>query len=797
MTPEKFDKQNPTFRRIAAALLALSVCLVGAAVACMEVQSSLRAYVGGESLWSKGQKQAIYYLRRLAQSHAAADYEDFRAAIDVPLGDHEARLELEKPEYDDSLARAGFIRGRNHPDDVGGMIRLYRYGRHITYMEKAIDVWTRGDVLIEELASVGERVNAEVRKAHPDERNLATLMARAYELNDALTPLETEFSVTLGEGSRAISSLLLQLMLALGVVLVTAVLLTVRALLARNQRLQDELQAREEHYRSLFENSVDAVLLISPDGTIHEANQAACLLFGYTPEELRQTGRHGVIHPDTPGLEEAMRERERTGSFKRELQLLRKDGSSFMADVSSAIFHNSAGNKRTYLIIRDISRRKEAERRLERLSRFNTAFRRVSQAIARTRDPADLYGHLCASAVRDGGLRMAGVLRVDPASGMLRVVASDGAASGYFDKVLISANPDTQFGRGPAAQVVRTGVSFVNNDFASAEIGAPWREELIKSGFKAVAVYPLREQGAVIGIFVLYAGETGFFDQPLIDLMDQLAREVSFALDYIGEQKARSAAEESIRALNRELEQRVAERTADLQASNEALQASNQELGAFSYSVSHDLRGPLRAINGFASLLLNDHAGALDARAREYLERLREASLRMDRLTNGLLELAQIGRSAFTRTDIDLSALAREAAEQAQANEPSRAVEWVIAPGLSASGDGALVQAMVGQLIDNAWKFTREADHPRIEFGMRRDNGQAVYFVADNGCGLDMAYAAKIFGAFARLHAVNEYEGIGIGLATAKRIVERHGGRIWVEAAPQQGAVFHFTLSPG
>jgi len=796
MRPGTINNHNPTFHRIAAALFVISLSLVTAAGVSMEVQSALRAYVGGESEWSRGQKQAIYYLRRLAQSRSPADYQGFRAAIDVPLGDHQARTELEKPAFDAEVARAGFIRGHIHPDDVDGMIRLYRLGRHVTYMEQAIAVWTRADALVLELASVGEGVNAEVGKAVPDTQNLAALMARAYDLNDVLTPLENEFSATLGQGSRAISRLLLQLMLAFSMALFVVGVIAVRVLLARNQRLQMALLAREEHYRSLFENSVDAVLLNTPDGRIQEANQAACRLFGYTVEEFRQVGRDGMIRPETAGLAEALQERERSGYFKREMPLLRKDGSGFVAEVSSSVFRDSAGRRLAYLIIRDITRRKEAERRLGRLSRFNTAFRRVSQSIARSREPAELYHQLCSSAVRDGGLRMAGVLRLEPASGALRIVASDGEPTDYFDRVDISANPDSPFGRGPAAEAVRTGLCVVNNEFTVAAIGAPWREDLIKAGFKAVAVFPLRESGAVTGIFILYAGETDFFDQPLIDLMDQLAREVSFALDYIGEQKARAAAEENIRGLNRELEARVTERTADLQASNLALQASNQELGAFSYSVSHDLRGPLRAINGFAALLLSDHASTLNTQGREYLERLRQASVRMDRLTNGLLGLAQIGRATVSRAALDLSDLARAVAQEAQAVEPERKVEWIIAPGVTGSGDVALVHAVLQNLLGNAWKFTRNADNPRIEFGVDRSSAETVYFVADNGCGLDMAYAPKIFGAFARLHSADEYEGIGIGLATVKRILERHGGRIWVQAQPQQGATFRFTLPP-
>ncbi|MDB5804516.1 MAG: hypothetical protein JWN73_1838 [Betaproteobacteria bacterium] len=796
MEPGTINNHNPTFHRIAAALFVISLSLVTAAGISMEVQSALRGYVGGESQWSRGQKQAIYYLRRLAQSRSPADYQGFRAAIDVPLGDHQARTELEKPAFDAGVARQGFIRGHVHPDDVDGMIRLYRLGRHVSYMEQAIAVWTRADALILDLASVGEEVNAEVRKPVPDPRNLAALMARAYGLNDTLTPLENEFSVVLGQGSRAISRLLLQLMLAFSAALFIVGVIAVRVLLMRNQRLQTALLAREERYRSLFENSVDAVLLNTLDGEIQEANQAACQLFGYTVDEFRRIGRDGVIRPETAGLADALDERERIGYFKREMPLSRKDGSGFVAEVSSSVFRDSAGRQLAYLNIRDISRRKEAERRLERVNRFNTAFRRVSQSIARSREPAELYRQLCSSAVHDGGLRMAGVLRLDPNEGALHVEASDGEPIDYFDRVIISANPQTPLGRGPAAQVVRTGASVVNNDFTVAAIGAPWREEWLRAGFKAVAVYPLREGGAVIGIFVLYAGETGFFDQALIDLMDQLAHEVSFALDHIAEQKARAAAEENIRGLNRELEARVAERTADLQASNQALQASNQELGAFSYSVSHDLRGPLRAINGFASLLLSDHASALNAKGREYLERLREASTRMDRLTNGLLGLAQIGRTTVSRATLNLSDLARAVAQETQAVEPERKVEWVIADAIKGSGDAALVHAVLQNLLGNAWKFTRNTDSPRIEFGADQSGAERVYFVADNGCGLDMAYAPKIFGAFARLHSAGEYEGIGIGLATVKRILERHGGRIWVQARLHQGATFFFTLPP-
>jgi len=794
MSTATTNNHNPTFRRIAAALLVISVCLVAAAALSMEVQSAIRAYVGGEGLWSKGQKEAVFRLGRFAETRSPLEYGKFRAAIDICLGDSQARIELEKAEFDPAVARAGFLRGHNHPDDIAGMIRLFRYFRHVSYMDRAIGVWTRADALITELVEAGDILDAELRKSSPDAQRVAALLARAYSLGDRLTPMEYEFSTVLGEASRAISRLLIELMLALSVALFFLGTLTIRVLLARNLRLQEELGERESHYRSLFENSVDAVLLTSPDGAVHEANEAACRLFGYTREELCSVGRGGVVRPGTSGLREILEERERNGHVKAELRMMRKDGSGFEADISSSLFTDALGNQRAYLIVRDITGRKLAERRIERLNRFNTAFRQVSQSIARTRQPDELYRQLCNSAVRDGGLRMAGVLLIEDLHSPMRVVARDGTSTSYFDEVAFSADPESPYGRGPAGTVARSGQSVICNDFATSSMGTPWSGAMQRAGFTSIAAFPLRRYGVVRAVLVMYATDTGFFDQPLVDLMEQLAHEVSLALDYIGEHEARAAAEADLRNLNRELEKRVAERTADLQAANHAFHASNQELGAFSYSVSHDLRGPLRAINGFASLLLSEHAGNLDEEGRDYLRRLREASLHMDQLTSGLLQLAQLGRTAMTVADLDLSAIARAIAQELGGQNPARQVEWAITPGLTARGDPTLIPVMLRNLLGNAWKFTRHTEHPRIEFGIRARAGETIYYVADNGCGFDMAYAPKIFGAFARLHAPTEYEGIGIGLPTVQRVLERHGGTVWVEAEPGQGAKFFFTL---
>lgn len=245
-----------------------------------------------------------------------------------------------------------------------------------------------------------------------------------------------------------------------------------------------------------------------------------------------------------------------------------------------------------------------------------------------------------------------------------------------------------------------------------------------------------------------------------------------------------------ISRLNAELEKRVAERTA-------LLEATNKELEAFSYSVSHDLRAPLRGIDGFSQALLEDYADKLDATGRDYLERLRAGSRRMAQLIDDMLGLSRITRSELHRETVDLSAMVREIADELRKSRPERCVEFVIAPGIVADGDPKLLRLLLGNLLGNAWKFTGKHAAARIEFGSREQEGETVFFVRDNGAGFDPAYAGKLFGAFQRLHSAAEFEGTGIGLATVQRIVHRHGGYISAEGEVEKGAAFFFTLTPG
>lgn len=252
--------------------------------------------------------------------------------------------------------------------------------------------------------------------------------------------------------------------------------------------------------------------------------------------------------------------------------------------------------------------------------------------------------------------------------------------------------------------------------------------------------------------------------------------------------RERDRAEQEVSRLNAELEDRVLDRTAQLEA-------ANQELEAFSYTVSHDLRAPLRAIDGFSEALVEDFPDSAPEQARRYLSRIRSATMRMSQLIEDLLNLSRVSRVPLERVDVDLGDVVRQVVENIRLGNAERDVEVSIWEGIVVSADPRLLRAALENLIGNSWKFTEKVERPKIEIGTLRDGEHIITFVKDNGAGFDMKYADQLFKAFQRLHSGNEYAGTGIGLATVQRIVRRHGGRIWADARVGQGATFYFTLT--
>jgi signal transduction histidine kinase len=329
-------------------------------------------------------------------------------------------------------------------------------------------------------------------------------------------------------------------------------------------------------------------------------------------------------------------------------------------------------------------------------------------------------------------------------------------------------------GEAVAGRVAATGVAMlmaeVDTETMVALSPPRFRELIARLGAASILTVPLRSHARTIGVISLMRNQPGtpytIDDQRFAE---DLADRAGLAIDHA--------------MLVATLEQRVAERTA-------TLETVNRELEAFSYSVSHDLRAPLRAIDGFSEILISDYEAALDDTARRYLSRIRDATRRMAQLIDDLLHLGRISRGPLSVAAIDLSAIAREVVDELRRRDPGRAVGIHLQPGISARGDARLVRILFENLFDNAWKFT--AKHPEAEIWFGADAG--AFYVRDTGAGFDMAHAGKLFAPFSRLHGAHEYEGTGVGLAIVRRAAERMHGTVGVQSALGIGSTFWVQL---
>lgn len=500
------------------------------------------------------------------------------------------------------------------------------------------------------------------------------------------------------------------------------------------RRATQALRESEEHFRTLYENLTIGVYRTTPEGRVLLANPTLLRMLGYASmDQLSERNLESDYEPSYS--RQAFREWiERHGEIRGlEAAWHRRDGSTiFVRESARLVRHPDGGPKYYEGTVEDITDRKRVEEDLTRTLSLHKA------TLESTTD---------------------GILVVDRGGKITSYNRRFVEMWRIPEEVLVSRDDDRA-------------LAYVLDQLQDPE------------GFLR-KVRELYAQTELESYDVLEFKDGRVFER--YSLPQQIAGQSVGRVWSFRDVTKRKRAEEERARLHGELEERVKQRTAQLEV-------ANKELEAFSYSVSHDLRAPLRSIDGFCHEILEDHGDRFDPAARQLFERVRMASHRMAQLIDDLLTLSRVTRSQMHRRTVNLSAMAQSVAGALRMQEPDRKVEVVIAPNVLADGDERFLQVVLQNMLDNAWKFTSKHPTARVEFGTAEREGRPVYFVRDDGAGFDMAHVHKLFGAFQRLHTSADFEGTGIGLATVQRIVHRHGGKVWAEAGVEQGATFFFTL---
>ncbi len=500
------------------------------------------------------------------------------------------------------------------------------------------------------------------------------------------------------------------------------------------KRIEEALRASDQLFHSGFDDSPTGMTLTGLDGRLVEVNAAFARMLGFD-DAAQLVGQDFAryTHPDDVAANrEGIRMMVEEGKpYVAEKRYVRTDGAVVYALMGSTAVLDADGRpSMLFTQVQDITERKQAEAALRASQeRFRGGFENSPIGMALT----GLDGRL------------------------VEVNATFARMLGYDEPAELN------------------GQSFVNivhpDEVASGQ--ETMKRIMEKGSYHGERRY-IRKDGAIV--YALYAAT----------LVRDADGRPSVLFGQVQDITERKQAEEEIRTLNAELEQRVLQRTAELKA-------ANRELEAFAYSLAHDLRAPIRAINGFGAALSRSHGEELGDRGRETLARIRRASAKMGEEIDALLLLSELTRRELSLTSVDLSALAGEISEELRVRDPARGVEFVIGEGLETVGDRRLVRILMRNLLENAWRFTGPREHARIEV---MGAGAGVFAVADNGVGFNMDFAGLLFEPFARLHREDEFPGLGVGLTTVQRIVRRHGGAVWGEGRPGEGATFYFTLEP-
>ncbi|QWV93276.1 PAS domain S-box protein [Geomonas oryzisoli] len=566
------------------------------------------------------------------------------------------------------------------------------------------------------------------------------------------------------------------------------------------------LNGTDEKIRSAFAHATIGFAMATVKGRFIDVNPAFTELTGYTLTELQQVGQAQLIHPDDRAENMELARRMLGGelpNFTVENRYLRKGGDPIWVRKSVSLVRDSDGTPRWMVaLIEDVTQRKEVERQLAGELDTMTRLQKLSTLFVHDGNLQSVLEEVVDAAIAITGADFGNIQLMDPATGDLVIVAQRG-----FPQWWIDYWQQTAQGKGTCGASAAIGQRIVVEDVEQSDIfvGTDALEIQRRAGVRAVQSTPLLSRsGELVGMFSTHYRNACRPDEATLRRLDLLSRQTADticrlradealrlqAMDLQESRQEALNAQDALRLLNQELEQRVQERTVKLTA-------INKELESFCYSVAHELGSPLRSMNCFSAIVLEEYGERMDPEGRNYLERIAASASRMGHLVEGLLLLSRVTRREMVRETINLSEMVGEIVNELVTQEPKRRVETEVAEGSWGQFDPALAKLALYNLLGNAWKYTSRVDGAKIEFGHFRRGGESVYYVRDNGIGFDMAYAHKIFLPFERLEATAKFDGTGIGLATVQRVIEMHGGKVWAESEPGSGATFYFTEGLG
>jgi len=719
-----------------------------------EILSGVRAYVSGEGLYSKGQKDAVNYLVRYAHSHAERDYAKYLAALAIPLGDRQARLELEKPQPNLDVAYRGFRAAHNHPEDIENMAKLFRRFRNVSFMARAIDVWAQGDALIEALQGLGEELHASITSGQADAARTGRVLEQIDVLNERLTGLEDEFSRTLGQGNRWLEHRLLQITYGTTALLVIAGMLGSWMILREVREADRVLRAQAERWRVTLASIGDAVLVTDAAATVVSLNAVAEALTGWSEAEaigrnldevLRITGERPdqvVQNPARRVLQEG-----RIVGLNNRSVLRGRDGTQRPIDDSAAPIKDQEGRiVGVVLVFRDVSERRRAEEQA-------AARAREHEAIARLGETA-LSGHDLHALMSDAAGYVTGTLATDLCE-VLELTA-DGrklllrAGVGWEASALGTTTLPADSGS-PAACALASGTPLVLDD--------------LRTESRCSASALLQAHGAVSGMSVVIAGEEG---RRYGVLGTYVTRRRAFGRDEVNFLCAVA------NVLAVAIERKHAE---------EALHDANRQKDNVLAMLAHELRNPLSPIRNAMHVL---RRRGVDAAQLEWAgEMIDRQVAHMSRLLDDLLDVSRVARGKISlhKERLDFGQVVRVTAEDYRATLEAQGLRMTVdvpEQALPVRGDPTRLSQAVGNLLHNAGKFTNPGGQVTVRLEKVAESDGVLLRIRDTGIGIEPAVLARVFDTFSQAdHSLDRSRGgLGLGLALVKGLVELHGGAV-------------------